>query len=312
MSTKPQDAQHRPLSEVDKLRVEARSAAEVRALQTHPDVVALRVEKVRKQVDALIWVGLLLGLLFTMANVQTFAAAGAAAWSLPWIAAWLLDPMVSLVLIAVLLAEQVTARWQVEMRTRGTGPWVKRTKVFAFAATYTMNTWEAWADLHLAGIVLHSVPPAMVYLAAETGPILRDRLTEAVLHAAKLTDTDNGGHGALPPVDLPIVPLDLDTETTAPSRQRSRKPAKARKASRRVSRAEYLERARAAYRPGTMVTPAWVREAVPGISRGTSQVVANELRTELDNQHTVTTVATAPEATDPTDSAAASVDGRAA
>ena len=41
----------------------------------------------------------------------------------------------------------------------------------------------------MAGIVLHSVPPVMVYLAAETGPILRDRLTEAVIRAAVRTGT---------------------------------------------------------------------------------------------------------------------------
>ena len=64
------------------------------------------------------WTGLLLGLAFTMVNVQTFAAAGAAVGSLPWVAAWLLDPMVSLVLVAVLRAEQVTARYQVESARR--------------------------------------------------------------------------------------------------------------------------------------------------------------------------------------------------
>src|SRR5881398_935018 len=92
---------------------------------------------------------------------------GAVFGSLPWCSAWLLDPMVSLVLIAVLRAEQVTARYQVQ-----TGVWVRRTKVFAFAATYVMNTWQSWTALDVAGIVLHSVPPILVYLAAETGPVL--------------------------------------------------------------------------------------------------------------------------------------------
>ncbi len=134
---------------MDKLRQDASDAAERRALQTHPDVVALRVERIRSQVDGLMWAGLLLGLAFTMVNVQTFAAAGAAVWSLAWVAAWLLDPMVSLVLVAVLRAEQVTARYQVPMQDVGIGPWVRRTKVFAFAATYAMNTWQSWARLHV-------------------------------------------------------------------------------------------------------------------------------------------------------------------
>jgi hypothetical protein len=168
-------------SGVDKLRESAAQASQVRALSTHPDVIALRVESIRTQVDVLMWVGIVLGLAFTMVNVQAFAAADAAAWSLPWIAAWLLDPMVSLVLIAVLRAEQITARYQVTDTTK----WLSRTKRFAFAATYVMNTWHSFTWLDVAGIVLHSVPPLLVFCAAETAPVLRDRLTEAVLRAER-------------------------------------------------------------------------------------------------------------------------------
>src|SRR3954471_15884918 len=85
-------------SGVEKLRASAAEASQVRALSTHPDVVALRVESIRTQVDRCMWLGIVLGLAFTMVNVQAFAADGAPVWSLPWIAAWLLDPMVSLVL----------------------------------------------------------------------------------------------------------------------------------------------------------------------------------------------------------------------
>jgi hypothetical protein len=45
------------------------------------------VEHVRRQVDRLCWTGILLGLAFTMTNVQSFAAAGARTWSLSWLAA---------------------------------------------------------------------------------------------------------------------------------------------------------------------------------------------------------------------------------
>ena len=100
-------------SGVDRLRAQAAEASQVRALSTHPDVVALRVESIRTQVDRCMWLGIVLGLAFTMVNVQAFAAGGALVGSLPWFAAWLLDPMVSLVLIAVLRAEQITARYQV-------------------------------------------------------------------------------------------------------------------------------------------------------------------------------------------------------
>jgi hypothetical protein len=167
---------------VERLAAEAADAAQIRALTTHPDVIALRVEKVRSQVDALLWTGIGLGLAFTMVNVQTFAATGLEPYSLGWWAAWLLDPMVSLVLIAVLRAEQITARYQIELPA-----WARRTKWLTFLATYTMNTWPSWglagAPLSWAGVVLHSVPPLAVFAAAETGPGLRDRLTEAVHRA---------------------------------------------------------------------------------------------------------------------------------
>ncbi len=68
---------------------------EIRALATDPDVVALRVERIRSQVDVGAWISTGLRLAFTAVNVQTFAAAGAPAGSPGWLVAWLLDPMVA-------------------------------------------------------------------------------------------------------------------------------------------------------------------------------------------------------------------------
>lgn len=275
---------------VDRLRADAATAAAVRALRTHPDVVALRIERVRCQVDALMWVGLLLGLAFTMVNVQTFAAAGAGAGSLLWWAAWLLDPMVSLVLVAVLRAEQVTARYQVD-----TGVWTSRTKRFAFTATYVMNTWQSWQGLHPAGIVLHSVPPVLVYCAAETGPVLRDRLTQAVLRAAQMAtaattdpdaaaDTGCADESATQPATEAGTagPAVRDARRQAP-RTAARKPAERGRSSTAQPRrlfAQYLADARAAWSPGTIITPAWVRE-VTDCSRGLSPRIARALAVEL-------------------------------
>jgi hypothetical protein len=157
-----QDARQVPLTRAQKLAQDASAAAELRTYQTHPDVVALRVERVRAQVDRLCWAGIGLGLAFTMTNVQTFAAAGHQAWSLPWLAAWLLDPTVSVVLLAILRAEQVTARYQIHC-----GPWGRRAKLFTLSATYCMNTWASYADGSAFGIVLHSVPPLVVFVAAK-------------------------------------------------------------------------------------------------------------------------------------------------
>jgi len=247
-------------------------------------VIALRVEKVRGFVDTLVWVGIFLGLAFTMVNVQTFAAAGAAMWSLPWLAAWLLDPMVSLVLVAVLRAEQITARYQVE-----TGKWPHRTEWFAFLATYVMNTWQSWTELHVAGVVLHSVPPVLVFLAAETAPVLRDRLTEAVTKAAAPAFTGQPAQPAQPaepaeeavPQSAPeSVQQTAPEPVTPPARRAPRKPKAATKPARKL-RADYLAEARAAWAPGIEITPAWVRTVCPDISRGTSKNVADDLTAEV-------------------------------
>jgi hypothetical protein len=232
------------MNRAQQLARDAAEAAELRAYQTHPDVIALRVERIRAQVDRLCWAGILLGLAFTMTNVQSFAAAGARPGSLPWLAAWLLDPTVSLVLLAILRGEQVTARYQVH-----TGPWARTAKWFTLTATYLMNTWTSYAAGSLSGIVLHSVPPLLVFVAAEAITDLRDKLTEAVTVAftTAVHDTATGVH----------------------------EPA------RRTTFAEYLSEARAAWSPGVTVNPAWVRQAT-GCSRGLSSRLAAALSAELE------------------------------
>ncbi|TQM80665.1 hypothetical protein FHX81_3009 [Saccharothrix saharensis] len=234
-----------------RLAREAAEAAELRAHQARPDVVALRVERVRAQVDRLCWAGIVLGLGFTMTNVQHFAAGDAPVWSLPWLAAWLLDPTVSLVLLAILRAEQVTARYRVR-----TGPWVRRAKWFTLAATYVMNTWASYAAGSLSGIVLHSVPPLVVFVAAEAVTDLRDKLTEAV--SAAFTEADQR---------RPVTVHERQPRTSARSK-------------RRTTFGEYLAAARAAWAPEVTVTPSWVRE-VTGCSRGLSSRLAATLVREV-------------------------------
>ncbi|WP_204846009.1 hypothetical protein [Saccharothrix algeriensis] len=241
----------------DRLAREAAEAALLRAHRARPDVVALRVERVRAQVDRLCWAGIVLGLGFTMTNVQHFAAGTAAAWSLPWLAAWLLDPTVSLVLLAILRAEQVTARYRVR-----TGPWVRRAKWLTLAATYVMNTWASYTAGSLSGVVLHSVPPLVVFVAAEAVTDLRDKLTEAV--SAAFAE-------AAPP-----EPAAMDRPAREPVPAPTAKPTSA---GARTSFAEYLTAAHRAWTPGTVVSPKWVRE-VTGCSRGLSSRLAATLARE--------------------------------
>jgi len=230
------------VNRAERLARDAATAAEVRAFQTHPDVVALRIERVRRQVDWMCWSGIVLGLAFTMTNVQGFAAAGVPPWSLPWIAAWVLDPTVSLVLLAILRAEQVTARYQIQ-----TGVWVRRAKWFTLAATYVMNTWASFAAGSVASIVLHSVPPLVVFVAAEAISDLRERLTDAALQAV---------NGAAVHVNAPAV---------------------------RKVFADYLADARAAWSADVEITPAWIRQ-VTDCSRGLSPKLAKALRAEVGHE----------------------------
>ncbi|MEV7041134.1 hypothetical protein [Amycolatopsis sp. NPDC051061] len=244
-----------------RLAEDAAEAADVRRWQTHPDVVALRVERARAQVDRLCWSGIVLGLAFTTANVQWFAAAGAAFGSLPWLTAWLLDPTVCLVLLAILRAEQVTARYQVH-----TGAWVRAAKWLTLAATYVMNTWSSWVSGSPAGVVLHSVPPLVVFVAAEAVTDLRDKLTDAVM-VAFMNATDRMDTPEPAPVPEP-EPVPEPNTAAAP------RPA------RRKLFADYLTDARDAWTPGVEITPAWVRETT-GCSRGLSSRLAAALSAEI-------------------------------
>jgi hypothetical protein len=276
----PTDERQVPLSRAQKLTRDATEAAEVRAYQTHPDVVALRIERIRSQVDWLCWAGIVLGLAFTMTNVQVFAASGAAVWSLPWLAAWVLDPTVSLVLLAVLRAEQVTSRYQVR-----TGRWVRTAKWFTLAATYVMNTWQSWSVGSTAGVVLHSVPPLLVFVAAEAVTDLRDKLTDAVTAAVNARASQPDGWRAVAAVEAPVAAemaqsgsRGVRAGTTGLSRSghgssRSRRP--------RGTFAGYRDLARRAWSPGVEITPAWVRE-VTECSRGLSSRLAAVLRAELE------------------------------
>jgi hypothetical protein len=217
------------------------------------------VEHIRHQVDRLCWTGILLGLAFTMTNVQGFAAAGARTWSLPWLAAWLLDPMVSLVLLAILRAEQITAHYGVH-----TGGWVRGAKWFTLGATYVMNTWAAFAAGSPALVVLHSVPPLVVFVAAEAVTDLRDKLSAAVTAAFMNASLKS----------------EAERRDTSGSDSPARAVDRAVSTARRTSFADYLSRARAAWRPDLTVTPAWVRD-VTGCSRGLSSRVAAALTAEV-------------------------------
>jgi len=177
--------------------------------------------------------------------------------------------MVSLVLLAILRAEQVTARHGVH-----TGKWARAAKWFTLAATYVMNTWQAFTAGPPALVVLHSVPPLVVFVAAEAVTDLRDTLGQAIT-ASFMNTSVNAAF--MNPAFMNTPAGTVQPEPSAPQ------PVAA---ARRRSFADYLATARAARTPAVVVTPAWVRE-VTGCSRGLSSRVAAALRADTDTAVTV-------------------------
>lgn len=173
-----------PADEGAELLGRAERAARRRAYDTDPAVVALTVDEARVVIERTMWVGIALGMVFTCASVQEWGAQGAPAWSLGWCAAWLLAPLVEVPLLAILRGEQVAARYGVRP-----GTWVRRARWTLLAAAYAMNSWGAWAAVlggtgGWAKVLLHSIPPLAVLIAAEALTDLRDMLTRAVGAAA--------------------------------------------------------------------------------------------------------------------------------
>jgi hypothetical protein len=106
-------------------------------------------------------------LIFTLVNVTLFATANGVHPAI----AWLLDPLASLTLVIILLADGWLSR-----HGRTSGAWPTTTKWFAGGATWAMNTWTSWmAGPDWARLLLHSVAPALVLLLAESAPRMRRR-----------------------------------------------------------------------------------------------------------------------------------------
>lgn len=186
-------------STASQLAQEARLAGEVRALLEDPNVVALKVETVRKWTDRFFATAVILALLFTMVTVQQFASHGFPTYSFPWFTAWLLDPMFSLALIAVLVAEVVTARYQIKL-----GQWAQISKWFFLLIVLVMNIWIPFAAGIPSGVILHAGPVLLVFVIAQVAPEIRERLTEAVLRAERITVEKLK-------TQVPVVPTPFDT-----------------------------------------------------------------------------------------------------
>ncbi|MGH3525765.1 MAG: hypothetical protein ACRDQ6_00440 [Pseudonocardiaceae bacterium] len=118
---------------------------------------------------------LVLALVFTMVNVQQFAARGHPQYGVQWWIAWLLDPMASLTMAAAIVFEGLLADYG-----KPKVQWLTITKWYAGVATWGMNIWASAATHSLAGIWLHSVAPGLVLGLAEAAPRVRRHMAAII------------------------------------------------------------------------------------------------------------------------------------
>ncbi|MGH7745549.1 MAG: hypothetical protein ACREQ5_12275 [Candidatus Dormibacteria bacterium] len=167
---------------------------------THRDAAwVMRMGRHGVQVLAVV---LVLALVFTMVNVQQFAAQGQPVGGVQWFIAWLLDPMASITMAAAIVFEGLLAD-----HGRPKEPWLNATKWYAGVATWTMNIWSSAAAGSLAGVVLHSVAPGILLGLAEAAPRVRRSM------AVVIADLERGAkaitvHDEAPaqvPVPVPVA-----------------------------------------------------------------------------------------------------------
>jgi hypothetical protein len=116
---------------------------------------------------------MVLALVFTMVNVQQFAAnnePGSWWW---WTIAWLLDPMATITAATAIVFEVVLAQ-----HGKPRVGWLTATKWYALGCTWAMNVWSSFVGVNPAGILLHSVAPGLVFLVAESAPRVWTYVTE--------------------------------------------------------------------------------------------------------------------------------------
>ena len=178
--------------------------------------------RARDRIDAALVAVAAGALVFTCVNVTLFAVQHGT----PAYIGWLLDPLASVALLAVLIGDGVLSRHGLRA-----GGWATALKFTAGAAMWAMNVWAAVAARDGAGVLLHSVAPALVIGLAEAAPAYRvgfarvlDRLaaeaaaeaaTEAVARAVVVEPN------LAPDATPPALPVTSRPQPTASARRRA-------------------------------------------------------------------------------------------
>jgi hypothetical protein len=169
--------------EVERLRMQAGGAADtdlkiweagnrVSDLERADREAAVRTaRRAALLMDAVLLIVATLTMGFSLQNIHDFAASHGVQDPI----AWFLAPAVDLALVAALVGDAVLSRHQLDA-----GPWATRLRWYAGAATLTLNAWEAVASLDAAAIVLHVVPPVLLFVLAEAASPYRVKFADTV------------------------------------------------------------------------------------------------------------------------------------
>jgi hypothetical protein len=131
--------------------------------------------------DVVLLVVALLTMAFSLQNIHDFAAGHGVQDPI----AWFLAPAVDLALLAALMGDAVLSRYGLTA-----GSWATRLRWFAGATTVALNGWESIAAGDPAGIVLHVVPPTLLFVLAEAASPYRVKFAETVRLAAEKAAAD--------------------------------------------------------------------------------------------------------------------------
>jgi len=160
------------------LSARAESAAARRELDTNPHVRALALARQRTARVAMLWTVLGLALAYTAVNVQRFAADDAGTSDPRWWVAWFVDPVLSALVVALLLAKGDLAGIRVSESR-----WARRSvwgvEIGALLAQLLMNVAPtvpgAWQV-----VALHVVIPLAAVAAALALPVVQRRYAVAL------------------------------------------------------------------------------------------------------------------------------------
>lgn len=179
--------------EVERLRMEAAGAVEsdvkiweagnrVSDLeQAESESAVNTARRAALVMDAALLIVALLTMGFSLQNIHDFAAQHGVQDPI----AWFVAPAVDLALIAALLGDAVLSRHQLDA-----GKWATALRWYAGAATVVLNSWQSWAKLDAAGILLHTAMPVLLFVLAEAASPYRVRFADTVrLAAEKAADT---------------------------------------------------------------------------------------------------------------------------